>query len=159
MIVSYAVQSGGFLDIDVKIYDTDMKIVFQSERETEGDLQYVAAVTGVYRLCFGNTMSTVTGKVVSFNMYVGNSMSKHDAATSAHLDPLEKSINMMAEGLNSLEDHQRYIATRTQRCRSTQDSTASRVLWCQFLETAGIIGISCLQVFFLRRMFEKTKSV
>lgn len=63
MLASFAVQSGGFLDIDVKVFGPDMKIVYLEERGSEGDLQFVVTQSGIHRLCFGNSMSTVTGKL------------------------------------------------------------------------------------------------
>ena len=63
-------------------------------------------------------MSTVTGKTVSFNLYIGNALSSHDAAkkgdvctctlclmwshvvsVAEHLNPLESSIMQLSEGI------------------------------------------------------------
>jgi hypothetical protein len=79
-VSSFNVVAGGFLDIDVKVYGPDNKVVFEAEREKDGAFQFVANTNGEYRLCFGNTMSTVTGKTVSFHMFVGNALAKHHAA-------------------------------------------------------------------------------
>jgi hypothetical protein len=48
----------GFLDIDVRVYGPDMKVIFEAEREKDGSFSFVAQQTGSHRFCFGNTMST-----------------------------------------------------------------------------------------------------
>jgi hypothetical protein len=48
----------GFLDIDVKVYGPDMKVIYEAEREKDGTFIFVANQAGTHRFCFGNTMST-----------------------------------------------------------------------------------------------------
>jgi hypothetical protein len=154
VLATFAVESGGFLDIDVKILGPDMKVVYLGERETEGDIQFFAKTTGMYRLCFGNSMSTVTGKVVNFKMYVGNALMEQDAASKKHLDPLEKAIAEMKVGIRGLRDHQNYMKKREQRHRLTVDSTNSRALFWNLMETVGMVGVFGFQLYMIRRSFE-----
>ena len=71
-MLQYQVSSGGFLDIDLQIFDPSGTIIHKSERETEGKITFNADKAGHYKFCFSNMMSTVTTKTVSFNINIGD---------------------------------------------------------------------------------------
>ncbi|XP_042881048.1 transmembrane emp24 domain-containing protein 2-like isoform X8 [Penaeus japonicus] len=69
--LAFEVAEGGFLDIDIKIYSPDGKIIHEGERESNGRYTFPASMDGVYTYCFSNKMSTMTPKIVMFSMDVG----------------------------------------------------------------------------------------
>eukprot|EP01006_Ploeotia_vitrea_P031855 TRINITY_DN6414_c0_g1_i1.p3 TRINITY_DN6414_c0_g1~~TRINITY_DN6414_c0_g1_i1.p3 ORF type:complete len:211 (+),score=123.61 TRINITY_DN6414_c0_g1_i1:1-633(+) len=152
---SFNVASGGFLDIDVRVYGPDNNIVFEMERQTDGSFNFVANEQGVHRLCFGNTMSTVTSKEVSFNLYVGTSLSSHGVAKTEHLSPLETSVLMLSEGLKAVENEQNYLTVRNRACKLTNESTHGRVWFWSSLNTVAAVAMGLYQVYFLRKLVEK----
>lgn len=64
------------MDIDVRIYDPNQQIVHKGDRETSGKYTFAAYAPGVYTYCFSNKMSTMTPKVVMFNMEIGEAVEK-----------------------------------------------------------------------------------
>lgn len=70
--MTFEISEGGFLDIDVRIVGPDGKIIYQGQRETSGKYTFAAHLSGKYTYCFSNQMSTMTPKVVMFDMEVGD---------------------------------------------------------------------------------------
>lgn len=64
------VQSGGSFDIDFDIKDPNQKVLLDGERERQGDYVLTANTVGEYAFCFENDMSTLTDKLVDFDIMV-----------------------------------------------------------------------------------------
>jgi hypothetical protein len=64
------VQSGGSFDIDFDVRDPDNKVLLDGERERQGDFVLTANTVGEYSFCFENDMSTLTEKLVDFDIMV-----------------------------------------------------------------------------------------
>ena len=75
--VQFQVSSGGFLDIDFRLLSPNGDLVHSIERETEGKFTFTAPTTGDYQICFSNSMSTLTPKIVSFDVHVGDLLDPH----------------------------------------------------------------------------------
>jgi len=156
MYASFAVQTGGYGDIDINVYDAEQKIAYEQEHAREGTLQLKAIASGRYKLCFSNSMSVVSDKVVSFNTYTGRSLLPLDAAKQEHLNPLEQQIVAVSESVYAVHDTQVYLKYREVRHIQTLDSTASRVVWLSLLELAGLCSVSVFNILFLRQLFERS---
>jgi hypothetical protein len=102
-------------------------------------------------------MSTVTGKTISFNIYVGHALSHHDAATKDHVEPLENSVLLLSENLGGVEDAQNYMMGRALIAESTAGSTSSRVFWWSTFEWLLLVGMGIFQILYLRNYMEKTR--
>lgn len=68
MGLTLEVAKGGFLDIDVKIYRPDGKVIHAGDRESNGKYTFSAPVDGSYKYCFTNKVSKMTPKVVMLSM-------------------------------------------------------------------------------------------
>lgn len=152
----YAVQSGGYLDIDVRVTGPNDQIVYEGEREKENSFQFKAQQDGKYKLCFTNSMSMVYGKTLSFVIYTGASLLSVDAAKSEHLTPLEQSIVTTSEGLLGIHDSQVFLKYREIRHSQTLESTNSRVMWWSILELIMLISVSTFNIMYLRALFDKS---
>mmetsp|Transcript_2711 Transcript_2711/g.3940 ORF Transcript_2711/g.3940 Transcript_2711/m.3940 type:complete len:207 (-) Transcript_2711:577-1197(-) len=157
--VRFQVTSGGFLDVDVKITGPDSIIIYAGERENEGKYSFVAHTTGPYTFCFSNKMSTLTPKVVSFQLNLGAENAAKNPATKENLTPLENSILQLADGLRAVQDEQNYMKLREQVHRDTSESNNSRVVWWTLFEAMWIVSIGVWQLYTLRRLFSTTGPV
>ena len=66
-----------------QINGPDQKEIYQGERESSGKTTFSAPMDGKYTLCFGNRMSTLTPKMVMFQIDVGGSPKLDMTATNA----------------------------------------------------------------------------
>lgn len=157
VMLQYQVSSGGFLDIDLTVYDPSNTVIHKSERESEGKVTFNAEKVGHYKICFSNMMSTVTTKTVSFNIHVGDLLDPN-LAKLEHLDPIEKSIMRLSEGLSQIQNEQKYLRLREMTHRDITEQTCARLLWWSIFEVIILVFMSVFQVYYLRRFFEvKTK--
>ena len=90
------VQSGGSFDIDFEVKDPNSKILLDGLRERQGDYVFTANTVGEYAFCFENDMSTLTEKLVDFDIMV-ESEPRREASVkpgqiSEHTSALEESI-------------------------------------------------------------------
>lgn len=155
VVVEYQVVSGGFMDIDLKLFGPDMKAIYKQDRQKEGLLHTIAQVNGLYKLCFGNQMSTITSKTITFEYHLASSKAHHDAITHEHINPLQQAVMAMKENIRSLKTQQSFLRNRINRHTDTIDSTSNRIFWFQFLETAVLIAVACVQLILLKNFFEK----
>lgn len=158
VMVQYQVTAGGFLDIDLHVYAPGDVLIHSVERESEGKFTFVASHSGQFKFCFSNKMSTLTPKTVSFKIAVGDVLDP-TLAQVEQLDPIERSIMRLNEGLSQIQQEQSYLRTRERVHRDTAESTNSRVLWWSLFEAFVLVAMSVWQVYYLRRFFEVKRAI
>lgn len=95
--LTFEIAEGGFLDINVRILGPSGELIHEAVGETHGKYTFTANAQGIYTYCFSNKMSTLTPKVVMFNMAIG------EARTQAKAD---------GENTNKLEDMIRELSCK-----------------------------------------------
>ena len=90
------VQSGGSFDIDFDVRDPNQKLILDGERERQGDYVFTANTVGEYAFCFENDMSTLTDKLVDFDIMVESEPRREAPAKpgqiAEHTSSLEESV-------------------------------------------------------------------
>jgi hypothetical protein len=107
----FAVQSGGSFDIDFEIKDPNEKLLLDGQRERQGDYVLTANTIGEYSFCFENDMSTLTDKLVDFDIMV-ESEPRHEAPAKPgqiqeQTDALQESIYRLNSQLMSIKRTQK----------------------------------------------------
>jgi hypothetical protein len=151
---SFNVFFGGSLDIDVRIYGPDGRIVFEDETMQEDSFSFIATISGSYKLCFSNAESTISSKMVSFNLHVGNALAHVNAAKEEHLSPLEGSVIELSGAISGVLDEARYLVQRERFARNTNESTNARIMWWSVFEMIILISLSAWKIFYIRSLFE-----
>jgi len=64
------VQSGGSFDIDFDVKDPRDVVILDGKQERQGDYILTANHVGEYAFCFENDMSTITEKLIDFDIMV-----------------------------------------------------------------------------------------
>ena len=100
-------QSGGSFDIDYEVRDPSNKVILDGQQERQGDFVLTANVAGEYAFCFENDMSTLTEKLVDFDIMVESEPRREAPAKagqiSEHTSALEESIFRLTGMLNSIK--------------------------------------------------------
>lgn len=160
MFLHYMVSSGGSLDIDCQVAGPDGKLIWSADRDTQNRVLFKSLVPGPHSFCFINRMSTVTPKVVSFSVMVGDGDA--DAAAggkSVEKDSLYRSIRRLQEGLGEIEELQQLMRTREQEHRATTEVANTRVVVFCLIEIIFIVGMGVGSVVYLRKMFVTKRMV
>ncbi|KIM31338.1 hypothetical protein M408DRAFT_327582 [Serendipita vermifera MAFF 305830] len=156
----FAVQSGGSFDIDFDVKDPRDVVILEGKQERQGDYILTANHVGEYAFCFENDMSTITEKLIDFDIMVESEPRKETPGKptqlSEHTSALEESIFKLSGMLTSIERSQKYFHTRENRGFSTVKSTHNRIFWYSFFECVGIVGMACAQVYILQTFFNRT---
>eukprot|EP00472_Partenskyella_glossopodia_P010928 CAMPEP_0197537030 /NCGR_PEP_ID=MMETSP1318-20131121/55613_1 /TAXON_ID=552666 /ORGANISM="Partenskyella glossopodia, Strain RCC365" /LENGTH=186 /DNA_ID=CAMNT_0043095087 /DNA_START=249 /DNA_END=809 /DNA_ORIENTATION=- len=159
--MDFEVARGGLLDIKVKIFspsgDTiiDKMVFFNQEDdkrlEEEGHLSFQALASGEHKICFDNTMSRWTAKVVSMLIPTPHQRGHENIAKLEHLGPVVDSIIKIADNLDAVTRTQHHMAIRERAHQDTQLSTNSRVHWMAAFESCILIGMSMFQLYYVRQ--------
>eukprot|EP00471_Norrisiella_sphaerica_P001925 CAMPEP_0184480734 /NCGR_PEP_ID=MMETSP0113_2-20130426/2265_1 /TAXON_ID=91329 /ORGANISM="Norrisiella sphaerica, Strain BC52" /LENGTH=188 /DNA_ID=CAMNT_0026859431 /DNA_START=112 /DNA_END=678 /DNA_ORIENTATION=- len=160
--MDFEVARGGLLDIKVKIYSPrgdviiDKMAFFNHEDdeklEEEGHISFVAVSSGEHKICFDNTMSRWTAKVVSMLIPTpGGNKAHENIAKLEHLGPVVDSIIKIADNLDAITRTQHHMAIRERSHQDTQLSTNSRVHWMAAFESCMLIGMSMFQLYYIRQ--------
>jgi len=105
------VQAGGSFDIDFDLKDPNEKVLLDGQRERSGDYVLTANTVGEYSFCFENDMSTLTDKLIDFDIMVESEPRREVAAKpgqmSDHSSPLEESVYRLNSMLMTIRRTQR----------------------------------------------------
>jgi len=160
--LTFEISEGGFLDIDVRIVGPDGKVIYQGERETSGKYTFAAHLPGKYTYCFSNQMSTMTPKVVMFDMEVGDAPktdAKPEGEETADHAKMEEMIKELTTSLTGVKHEQEYMSVRDRIHRTINESTNSRVVMWSFFEALVLFSMTIGQVYYLKRFFEVRRVV
>lgn len=154
----FEISEGGFLDIDFKIVGPDGNIIHQGARETSGKYTFSAHMSGVYTYCFSNQMSTMTPKVVMFNMEIGEAPSTENKDDPDH-NKIEQMIKELTASLSGVKHEQEYMSVRDRIHHGINEATNSRVVTWSIFEALVLITMTIGQVYYLKRFFEVRRVV
>merc|ERR1712070_1057592 len=158
----FAVQTGGSFDINYAVYGPAKepgkeRVVLEGEKERQGDFFFPANEAGEYRFCFDNNMSTVSDKLVDFEIAVENevrsSLPQKAGATPEQLSGVEETILKLSGQVSTLVRQQKYFRTRENRNFSTVRSTEGRIFRFSLLESGLMVAMAALQVFIVKMFF------
>jgi len=162
--MDFEVVRGGLLDIKLTILDPQNQVAFEKMsffnrpddalNEQEGRVLLPSTIMGVYQICFDNTMSRFTAKVVSFRINSGGK--KEELVKFEHLTPMVDSVIKISEELNKIEHLQHHLRVREQSHRDASESTNARVQWMAIVESALLVSMSIFQLNYIRRWFAES---
>jgi hypothetical protein len=156
---SFEVIEGGQLDVDLLITKNGQQVHAEAYAR-QGDID-IAKGSGRYKVCFGNRMSSVTEKHVGFSLHgsLGELIEDEDVAKKEHVRPITIQIQSLADKIQKLQEHERYLNERLNRHMQTAESTAARVLVSTGIEAVVLVVVNLAQILYLRRYFERRRAM
>jgi hypothetical protein len=118
-------SDSGIHDVDAAILGPAGEAHYHVTRQRQGHFTVMAPATGLYRLCFSNRKSTMTGKTVAFSLRAGDDLYR-DIAKQEHISPLETEITKLQDAIALVEDEQEYMWARERASKESEWRGAAR---------------------------------
>lgn len=114
---------------------------------------------GNYRLCVaarGSGDIRVIFDAIKISEYQKKKDKKH-LIKKEHLTPLEKAFEESASIAKTVIDEMHYMEKREQRMKKTADGTNSRVRYFSYISISILLGVTYIQITYLKGYFKKKK--
>ncbi|KAI4389704.1 hypothetical protein MLD38_001904 [Melastoma candidum] len=115
--------------------------------------EFVAHHKGVHRFCFTN--KSPYHETIDFDVHVGHFAYYEEHAKDEHFNPLLQQIEKLEEALYNIQFEQHWLEAQTDRQAVVNEVMSRRAVQKAFFESAALIGASVLQVYLLRRLFDR----
>ncbi|XP_039000644.1 transmembrane emp24 domain-containing protein p24beta2-like [Hibiscus syriacus] len=115
--------------------------------------KFVARKKGVHRFCFSNKSPYY--ETVDFDVHESHFSYYDQHAKDEHFDPLLEQISKLEEALYNIQFEQHWLDAQTERQKIVNDGMSRRAVHKALCESAALVGASVLQVYLLRRLFER----
>lgn len=174
--VDYQVIDGGDLNINFMILH-GANILKQDQLKVDGSHRIELNQPGDYQVCFDNSFSYQSRKVVFFEIFLfdahGNldetdlsAMARTDADLSSKMNELGVTIdefhrraNGIKNNLNKVEYHQALLRAHEARDRAVMSANFDRVTFWSVVHTLVMVGVAGVQVFMIRSLFEENSKI
>ncbi|XP_023167389.2 transmembrane emp24 domain-containing protein 2 [Drosophila hydei] len=162
--ISFEVMEGGFKDIAVDISAADAEKLYHSEAETSGKYTFAANKDGQYTLCFDNSKSTLTPKVLMFHFIV---VKDHGYYTDPHKRAddvieqaaLQENINELSSQMIAMKHEQEYMHVRYKGHLEISDSVHFRLVAWSVFGPSLLLTLTIVEIYYLKRFFEVKRVV
>ncbi|AET00992.1 hypothetical protein MtrunA17_Chr5g0448141 [Medicago truncatula] len=121
--------------------------------KTSDKFEFVAHKPGVHKFCFTN--KSPYHETIDFDVHVGHFSYFEQHAKDEHFNPLLEQIAKLEEALYNIQFEQHWLEAQTDRQAIVNDGMSRRAVHKAIFESAALIGASALQVYLLRRLFER----
>nr|XP_020748566.1 transmembrane emp24 domain-containing protein 5 [Odocoileus virginianus texanus] len=164
------VLDGAGLDIDFHLASPEGKTLVFEQRKSDG-VHTVETEVGDYMFCFDNTFSTISEKVIFFELILDNmgeqeqeqeDWKKYITGTDMldmKLEDILESIYRIKSRLSKSGHIQTLLRAFEARDRNIQESNFDRVNFWSMVNLVVMVVVSAIQVYMLKSLFEdKRKS-
>ncbi|XP_041912992.1 transmembrane emp24 domain-containing protein 5 [Alosa sapidissima] len=166
--IEYQVLDGAGLDVDFYLSSPDGQILASDFRKSDG-VHTVETHDGDYMICFDNTFSTVSEKIIFFELILDN-MGDTDNAEEwkeyvhgtdmldMKLEDIMATINSVKARLGKSLQIQTVLRAFEARDRNLQESNYERVNVWSCTNLVIMLVVSGIQVYVLRSLFEDKRA-
>ncbi|KAK4484751.1 hypothetical protein RD792_007345 [Penstemon davidsonii] len=121
--------------------------------KTSDKHEFVAYREGVYRFCFTN--KSPYHETLDFDVHASYFLYHDEHAKDEHFKPLFEHIGKLEEALYNIQFEQHWLEAQTDRQAIVNEKLSRSAIYKALFESTVLIAASGLQVYILRRLFER----
>ncbi|KAH9606653.1 hypothetical protein KSS87_013088 [Heliosperma pusillum] len=127
--------------------------IYDAREKTSEKSEFVAHNNGIYSFCFSN--KSPYHETIDLDVHAGHYGYFEHHAKDEHLSPLYEQIAKLEEQLYNIQFEQHWLEAETDRQAIINESMSKRTIHKAVIESFALIGASVLQVYLLKRLFER----
>ncbi|XP_032060838.1 transmembrane emp24 domain-containing protein 1 [Aythya fuligula] len=171
MEAEYQVIGGAGLDVDFSLESPSGLLLVSEHRKSDGVHTVEPTEAGDYKLCFDNSFSTISEKLVFFELIFDSAQDAADAADAwleaaepedlldVKIEDIKESIETMRSRLERSIQMQALLRAFEARDRNLQESNLGRVNFWSAVNLGVLVLVAFLQVYLLKSLFEDKRAV
>ncbi|KAG8441359.1 hypothetical protein GDO86_006914 [Hymenochirus boettgeri] len=170
MSVSYQVIGGAGLDVDFSVTTPSGVLLIMERRRSDGVHTVEPTEAGDYMICFDNSFSTISEKLVFFELIFDNQQDDEEPDSWAEvvepdelldikLEDIKESIESMKSRLERSLQMQAVLRAFEARDRNLQDSNLARVNFWSAVNVGVLVTVAFLQVYMLKSLFDDKRKI
>lgn len=167
--IEYQVLDGAGLDVDFFISSPSGQVLFSDYRKSDG-VHTVETEDGDYMFCFDNTFSTISEKLIFFELILDNMDADEDPddwkeyvhgtdTLDMKLEDIMDTINNVKARLDKSGQIQTLLRAFEARDRNLQESNFDRVNFWSMVNLTVMMLVSAVQVYLVRSLFEDKRKM
>lgn len=139
--------------VDLVVKGPEHDQVHDSHDRISDKFDFVAHKKGAYSFCFTN--KSPYHETIDFDVQVGHFTYYDQHAKDEHVKPLIEQIEKLGESLYNIQFEQHWLEAQTDRQALVNEAMSKRAIHKAVMESLALVGASVLQIYLLRRLFEK----
>ncbi|KAI3870582.1 hypothetical protein MKX03_022775 [Papaver bracteatum] len=139
--------------VDLVVKGPTEEQIHDARDKTNEKFEFVAHKKGVHKFCFTN--KSPYHETLDFDIHVGHFTYFEQHAKDEHFNPLLEQISKLEEALYNIQFEQHWLEATTDRQALVNEGMSRRAIHKAIFESAALVGASILQVYLLRRLFER----
>ncbi|XP_064355258.1 transmembrane emp24 domain-containing protein 1 [Dromaius novaehollandiae] len=170
MEAEYQVIGGAGLDVDFSLESPSGLLLVSEYRKSDGVHTVEPTEAGDYKLCFDNSFSTISEKLVFFELIFDSAQDDDDADNwveavepedmlDIKIEDIKESIETMKSRLERSIQMQTLLRAFEARDRNLQESNLGRVNFWSAVNLGVLVLVAFLQVYMLKSLFEDKRRV
>ncbi|KAK7359082.1 hypothetical protein VNO77_01028 [Canavalia gladiata] len=148
--------------IAVKVTSPYGNTLHHSENTTHGNFAFTTQETGNYLACFWVDGHNPGGGQVNVNLdwKIGIAAKDWDSvARKEKIEGVELELRKLEGAVEAIHENLLYLKGREAEMRAVSEKTNARVAWFSIMSLGICISVSALQLWYLKRFFQKKKLI
>ncbi|OVA20114.1 GOLD [Macleaya cordata] len=140
--------------VDLLVKDPGNDLIYNCRDKTSEKFEFVVRKKGLHQFCFKNK-SPPHHETIDFDVHVRHFSYLDQHAMNEHLNPLLEQLSKLEQALFDVQFEQHWLEAQTDRQAILNEGMSRRAIHKAMLESVALVGASVLQVYLLRRLFER----